>query len=425
MKKFSLLTEAKISHMRRTVLFVITLVGMLAQLHAQEYDYISLGDIPKSSSGRDDISIRYAAVYNDAGSPEILPRNARVRRATRSEIKFRDVTLTEAGTLASVLGDEINEIDSLVVRGPVNAEDLHTMWGGSFYGGMTVLNLEHASIQGNRLPKNAFWYQSEQYTPGSEYIDCIPLRRIMLPEGLVEIGESAFCYAIALEDVNFPASIREIRKRCFSDCISLNVDPLVIPEGVEEIGYMAFVSCKSLTGRVVMPTTLKRINDGAFFSAKITECNFPDGLLEIGDAAFYATRLKEAILPNSCQYLYGGDHFALNYELEKVRFPEGLTVIPVSFVDNCVKLTEFIMPNSIEVIGDRAFWQCGSLKGLYLPPNLKSIGLEGLYYCKGLRTISLPSTLETLGAESCENWKSIEGIYCAAETPPVTVHDIF
>lgn len=144
-------------------------------------------------------------------------------------------------------------------------------------------------------------------------------------------------------------------------------------------------------------------------------------MLEIGDAAFYATRLKEAILPNSCQSFYGGDHFALNYELEKVRFPEGLTAIPKSFVDNCGKLTEFIMPNSIEVIGDRAFWQCGSLKELHVSSSLKSLGKEGLYYCKGLRTISLPSTLETLGAESCENWKRIESIYCAAETPPVCI----
>lgn len=93
--------------------------------------------------------------------------------------------------------------------------------------------------------------------------------------GLEEIGEGAFCYAIDLEDVNFPSSLKAIRRRCFSDCISLNVNPLVIPEGVEEIGYMAFVNCKSLTGKVVLPTTLKRINDGAFFSTKITECNFP------------------------------------------------------------------------------------------------------------------------------------------------------
>ena len=79
------------------------------------------------------------------------------------------------------------------------------------------------------------------------------------------------------------------------------------------------------------------------------------------------------------------------------------------------------MPNSIEVIDDRAFWQCGALKELHLSSNLKSIGLEGLYYCKGLKTISFPSTLESLGAESCLYWKRIESIYCAAKIPPICI----
>jgi len=341
-------------------------------------------------------------------------------RATNN-ITYKDITLSAPGTLASALGDEINEIDSLVVRGPINAEDLHTIWSSSFYGGLTVANLEFAQIEDNKIPKNAFWHQSEQYTPGSEYIDCIALRRIILPEGVKEIGELAFSYAINLIDINFPSSLRAIKRNSFSDCISLNVNPLIIPEGVEEIGYQAFVHCKSLTGKVVLPTTLKRINGGAFFSTKITECNFPDGLEEIGDAAFYATRLKEVILPNSCQTFTGTDHFALNYELEKMRFPEGLTVIPVSFVDNCLKMTEFIMPNSIEIIKGRAFWQCGKLQELKLSSNLKSIEVEGLYYCKGLKTISFPSTLETLGAESCLYWKNIESIYCAAKIPPICI----
>lgn len=341
-------------------------------------------------------------------------------RATNN-VTYKDITLSAPGTLASALGDEINEIDSLVVRGPINAEDLHTIWSSSFYGGLTVANLEFAQIEDNKIPKNAFWHQSEQYTPGSEYIDCIVLRRIILPEGVKEIGELAFSYAINLKDINFPSSLRAIKRNSFSDCISLNVNPLIIPEGVEEIGYQAFVNCKSLTGKVVLPTTLKRINGGAFFSTKITECNFPDGLEEIGDAAFYATRLKEVILPNSCQTFTGTDHFALNYELEKMRFPEGLTVIPVSFVDNCLKMTEFIMPNSIEIIKCRAFWQCGKLQELKLSSNLKSIEVEGLYYCKGLKTISFPSTLESLGAESCLYWKNIESIYCAAKIPPICI----
>lgn len=341
---------------------------------------------------------------------------------TSNDVVYKDITLSVPGTLASALGDEINDIDSLVVRGPINAADLHTIWSSSFYGGLTVANLEFANIQDNKLPKNAFWYQSEQYNPATQYIDCILLRRIILPEGLEEIGEGAFAYAIKLEDVNFPSSLRTIKRRCFTDCISLNVNPLVIPEGVEEIGYMSFANCKSLTGKIVLPETLKIINAGAFFSCKITECNFPEGLEEIGDVAFYATCLKEAILPNSCLSLPGTDHFALNYELEKVYIPEGLTEIPESFVENCIKLTEFIMPNSIEVIGNRAFWQCGALKELHLSSNLKSVGTEGIYYCKGLKTISFPSTLETLGAESCENWKSIDAIYCEAQIPPTCIN---
>ena len=380
------------------------------------WEDIEPGDEPSCGNAKFNERFFDSEIIKNAGF-----RTKRVASRAADEIAYKDITLSAPGSLASMLGDEINEIDSLVVRGPINAEDLHTIWSSSFYGRLTVANLEYTQIAGNRIPKNAFWYQSEQYTPGSEYINCIHLRRIILPEGLEEIGEGAFCYAIDLEDVNFPSSLKAIRRRCFSDCISLNVNPLVIPEGVEEIGYMAFVNCKSLTGKVVLPTTLKRINDGAFFSTKITECNFPDGLEEIGDGAFYATRLKEAILPNSCQSFPGDSHFALNYELEKMRFPEGLKVIPNSFVDNCIKMTEFIMPNSIEVIDDRAFWQCGALKELHLSSNLKSIGLEGLYYCKGLKTISFPSTLESLGAESCLYWKRIESIYCAAKIPPICI----
>lgn len=409
---------------KHILIVVIIILSTITPLNAQKYDYLHLGDIMKSSGYRIASFLQSSNEYDEANNVDNLPRNARVMNQPHSEVKFKDVTLIKSGTLESMLGDDINDIDSLVVRGPINAADFHTIWSSSFYGRLTIANLEYAHIEDNRIPKNAFWYQSEQYTPGSEYIDCIILRRIMLPEGVVEIGEGAFCYAINLENVNFPSSLRTIKKRCFSDCISLNVNPLIIPEGVEEIGYMAFVNCKSLTGKVILPTTLKRINDGAFFSTKITECNFPDGLEEIGDGAFYATRLREAILPNSCQSFPGSDHFALNYELEKVRFPEGLKQIPGSFVDNCIVLKEFIIenPNTIEEIGDRAFWQCGALQGLPLFSNLKTIGTYGLYYCKGLKTISFPSSLETLGAESCIFWKNIEGIYCAAKIPPICIN---
>lgn len=410
-------------HKRILTLFFIVVTAIMP-LAAQEMARFDLGGISKSVSGKNGADFRNMETNGSFNDRKSLPRNARVKNPTHSETTFRDVTLSKAGTLSSVLGDEIRGIDSLVVRGPVNDAHLYTMWACSFYGGTTVINLEYATVKDNRLPKNAFWYQSEQYTPGAEYIDCIPLRRIILPEGLREIGVMAFSYAIALEDINLPSSLKEIRRDCFSDCISLNVDPLIVPEGIEEIGYGAFVNCRSMRGKVILPSTIKRIGGEAFFQSKISECNFPEGLEEIGDAAFYATRLKEAILPNTCQSLPGASHFMLDYELEKVRLPEGVKFIPEDFVNNCIMMTEFEMPESVEEIRYGSFWQCGSLRELHLPSNLKSIGMEGLYYCKGLKTIIFPATLESLGAESCDNWKNIKEIHCAAPIPPVCMESV-
>lgn len=399
----------------------VAIAQPLPQPFAQEYEYVDLGDLSIYSNERNGREFQDPEMGEAVAKIQSLPRKARVKQPTRSDVRFQDVTVLTAGSLASLLGNEINEIDSLVVRGPVNYVDIYTMWRSSFYGKLTVLNLENAEIQDNRLPRNAFWYQEEQYTLGSDIIEAINLRRIILPEGLEEIGEGAFAYAINLEEINFPSTLKEIQGHIFTDCVRLNVNPLVIPEGVEEIGYMAFNNCKSLTAKVVMPSTLKRIKGGAFVGSRITECNFPEGLEEIGECAFYANCLKEAILPNTCQSLPGAMHFMLNYELEKVSLPEGIKAIPVDFVADCFELKEFIMPNSVEVIGRSAFGQCTGLHELQLSTSLKSIDREGLYDCKGLTTINFPSSLETLGTQSCENWRSIESIYCEALIPPTCI----
>lgn len=393
------------------------------QIFAEDLVSVYLAEIYDTSSCKKS-SPRIFNIDNDSDefNLSVLPKIAKVRKSSRANIRFQDVTLSEPGTLATVLGDKIYELDSLVVRGKVDDSDIYTMWKCSFYGGLSVLNLEYSVIQDNRLPRNAFWYQSEQYTPGDDYFYSIPLRRIILPEGLVELGEFACMYAVNLETINFPTTLREIKRRCFSDCQQLNVNPLIIPEGVEYIGNSSFVNCQSLSGKVVLPSTIKTIGSSAFFQSKITECNFPEGLIEVGDAAFYSCRLKEAILPNSCLSFPGDSHFALNIELERARIPEGLKMIPESFLDGCEKMYECTMPNSVETIGYGAFWQCASLKELILSPNLKSIEKEGLYYCKGLNSIRFPATLEILGAESCLHWKNIKEIYCAAQTPPTCMH---
>ena len=67
---------------------------------------------------------------------------------------------------------------------------------------------------------------------------------VMIPDGIVKIGEFAFSYCEELTSVVIPDSVKEIGEGAFSYCYGLkNVD---IPDSVEIIGESAFAECSSL-----------------------------------------------------------------------------------------------------------------------------------------------------------------------------------
>ena len=65
------------------------------------------------------------------------------------------VTLTEAGKLADKLGTQANEIDSLVVEGPIDSLDFHTMWSMAYKGKLAYIDMENAKAENDRIPTEA------------------------------------------------------------------------------------------------------------------------------------------------------------------------------------------------------------------------------------------------------------------------------
>ncbi len=74
-----------------------------------------------------------------------------------------------------------------------------------------------------------------------------------------------------------------------------------IPEGVETIRTKAFYKCEALT-EITLPSTLKSIEEKAFFRTSIKEAALPEGLTYIGKDAFaYCTGLKEITIPSTIE----------------------------------------------------------------------------------------------------------------------------
>ena len=156
------------------------------------------------------------------------------------------VTITEAGTMKQLLGDDYLNITSLKVVGPINGDDvrcLRQMLGGDIEygvnidkGSLTSLDLSDASIvKGGSYYYNYYYYNyytSNDMIGGYMFYECANLQDIVLPVGVTSIGEFAF-----------------------SDCSSLT--SIAIPVGVTSIGDYAFRNCSSLTS-IDIPESVTR-----------------------------------------------------------------------------------------------------------------------------------------------------------------------
>ena len=338
------------------------------------------------------------------------------------QVNFFDAHVSKYGELEQVLGEKWDKIDSLIVHGPINEADFTTMWKCSFEGKLTVLNLEHAQVENNKIPTRALFKVDRQVIDDPrayQGVVYLPIRHLILPEGIQEIGDFAFS-RMRLEQVNLPKSLRKLGRSCFSSCHWLSTDPLIIPEGITSIPPQCFINCQCFK-KLVLPSTLKTIEGAAFYNTRVEEANFPEGLEYIKGLAFEGSDLKKAILPSTLKDL-SEFTFSMCPKLQEIKIPEGVTKIPLGFASWCHLLEEVNIPKSVTVIEVDAFGSDVKLKPIDLPEGLKRIEQDALWYC-AIDSIVFPASLEYLGGGSCANWKYIKKIYSLAPIPPYCAED--
>jgi len=144
-------------------------------------------------------------------------------------------------------------------------------------------------------------------------------------------------------------------------------DEIFIPEEIggkkiTSIDYNAFNNCRC--DRVVLPDTIKSIDD----------------------CGFYCSKIKELIIPDSVESI-GNDAFAFS-NFEKLTMPKSVTTVKRSAFDGCSSLRslEFKGPVTIE---DNAFANCESLEEITFPEGSSSIAEHSPFYnCPKLKKVN-------------------------------------
>ncbi len=132
-------------------------------------------------------------------------------------------------------------------------------------------------------------------------------------------------YVGAGGDVVIPASlgIKEIAAHAFEN--NTDITSLVIPEGVEIVGYWSFRECTSLES-VTLPYSLCELAEHCFSSAPITAITIPGNVERVGYGAFSGcTYLKDLTLSYGVKEI-----MVLSFQgtsIEKFVFPETVELI--------------------------------------------------------------------------------------------------
>ena len=96
--------------------------------------------------------------------------------------------------------------------------------------------------------------------------------------------------------------------------------------------------------------------------------------------------------------------------LTSISFPSTLDEIPHAFCSECKNLTDVVIANGVEKIGDFAFYGCESLTRVTIPASVTVIDVAAFNACKNLRSVSFAEGLKRIEQAAFSDCTSLENI---------------
>lgn len=229
---------------------------------------------------------------------------------------------------------------------------------------------------------------------------CTALRRVVLPEGLRQIGEMAFSGCMHLSRAVIPGSVMRVGTLAFAKCASLT--RVRIEPGVQALGPSCFSKCTSLV-RVDIPASVEALGGGVFFGCGKqlrlygAENTAAQRYAQLNGLAFDSQSWKEDE-ELRLEEREDGTLTVLGPRMEKperIEIPTELcgrritAIAPKAFFA-CGTLTHLSVGGGVREIGESAFFGCRSLVSVVFERGLERVNDSAFAGCESLTQVNLP-----------------------------------
>lgn len=199
-------------------------------------------------------------------------------------------------------------------------------------------------------------------------------KKIVIPEGVVALGEHCFEGKEYLIEVKLPKSLKRLPKYAFSSCRWLNKINL---SHIEEIGEFAF--SESCFNKVKLGKKLRFIGEGAFTER-----------IRLGDIKFEG---NEQFVLNEYGLICGDVFILCSTNHEPYEIPEGISRLGVR---SCCQSSVEKFPSTLKEIGDYAFYKHYRTSEVEFPESLEKIGIALFKVNRNIETVTIPSKIKVI-----------------------------
>ena len=266
------------------------------------------------------------------------------------------------------------------------------------------------------------------------------LASVVIPNSVTNIGYSAFDGCTSLTNVTFGTGLKAIGRYAFSHCTAL--EELAIPGNVEHVCEGAFYGCSGLVS-LTIEEGVKTIDTYAFYGCSVLTGDsaeglyFPDGLEEIGDSAFISCpQLEKVSLPGSMYvpgapmsqafgsdtevvyrttepifYILGDTLYSVDTKGNaSITIPATVKKIGTASLRNIPTLERVTVPASVTNIAALAFYACSNLVEVAIGDGVKSIDSDAFAECTSLTDVTIPGSVAVIGRRA---FKDCTALQCA------------
>ncbi len=232
------------------------------------------------------------------------------------------------------------------------------------------------------------------------FADCDKVTEVYIGDEITEIGDYAFSGCSSLKKITFVGTIakwKEIQIGAGNDV--LNKVTIICSDGVINAseGENVLVSGKcgeNLFWYVTENVELIIVGTGDMYDYGYMNAPW----YTVKKASGYTTRIQSVQLSDGMTKI--GNHAFMETPIKEVDIPDSVKVIGTRAFLNCNKLEEVFIPNGVTEIGESSFSGCYNIKNVTGMENIAKIGSGAFAYCSGLTSIEIPDSVMEIEREA-------------------------